>query len=171
MLSGTARMASAAAGDVAEGLDEDGEAEDPVDDGGHPGEVADVDVDEPRHPCPPGVLLEVDRGGDADREGQEHDEHGDPERPPERLGDTGTGRVRAEVAGEEVPEARGQHVPAAGDDVDQEHDQGEQGQAQGGQEGELEGGPPGVDPPPGQPRPHDVGPAGGSRGWCGQCHQ
>ena len=51
---------------------EEGEPEDPVDDRGDRGEVLDVDLDEPVPPAlPVGVLLEVDRGRDPDRDDEQ----------------------------------------------------------------------------------------------------
>jgi hypothetical protein len=65
-------------GQVLERHHEDGEAEEAVDDGRHAGEVADVHRDEPGERGVPGILLEVDRGPDAEREG--HDRHDDHQR-------------------------------------------------------------------------------------------
>ena len=56
-------------------LEEDREAEQAEDDRGHRGEVVDVDLDQVGEPVLRRELLEVDRGGDADREAdQEADE-------------------------------------------------------------------------------------------------
>ena len=54
-----------------EGLHEDRQAEEAVDDRGHAGQVADVDADQAGEPAVLGVLLDVDRGGDAQGEGDD----------------------------------------------------------------------------------------------------
>ena len=137
-LSGTARMASAevmitigstrmarvmpgrhdacrAAGDAAERLHEDGEAEDAVDHRRHAGQVADVDVDEPGEPAlggrtPRGRSRRRSRAGRRARRRRRRS----------RTCPAGPGRRRrrsacdAQRAGEEVAQPVGQHVRAAG---------------------------------------------------------
>ena len=77
-----------------EQLHEDGEPQDPVDDGGHTGEVADVRVDESGEPRVAGVLPHVDRGPDAERHREEHDEEHQIERADEPLLDARVRRKR-----------------------------------------------------------------------------
>src|SRR5215211_7776193 len=64
--------------------------EDPVDDRGHGGEVLDVDLDQPVPPLRPvGVLLEVDRGRDAERHDDRRADDHQPQGPPDRRLDAG----------------------------------------------------------------------------------
>ena len=81
---------------------EEGQAEDPVDDRRDRGQVLDVHLDRAVVPAlTVGVLLEVDRGGHADR----HDEHRDhshqPDRAQQRRPDAGVGGHRRGVVGDE----------------------------------------------------------------------
>ena len=75
-------------------LDEDRQAEQPVDDRRHPGQVAHGGVDQPRRRVVGCVLLEVDGGGDPDRERQHGDDGGDDHRPDD--GGRYPGRLRTE---------------------------------------------------------------------------
>ena len=81
---------------------EEGEAEDPVDDRRHRGQVLDVHLDRAVVPAlAVGVLLEVDRRGHAHR----HDEHRDhahqPDRAQQRRADAGVRGHRGGVVGDE----------------------------------------------------------------------
>ena len=72
---------------------EEGEAEDPVDDRGHRGEVLDVHLDDAVAPAGRvRVLLEVDGGGDADRDDEERAHAHQPDRAPEAPPGCRTGR-------------------------------------------------------------------------------
>ncbi len=75
-----------------DGLDEDGESEDPVDDRRHSGQIADVHIDEAGQAVVAGVLLDVDGGCYSQREGQHGDESSDHERSLDGLPHPGLGR-------------------------------------------------------------------------------
>ena len=83
------------------------EAEDSVDDRGHRGEVLDVDLDQPVPPARlVGVLLEVDRGADADRDDEEDHAGDQHQRADDRRAEAGVlgverrGRVGEELGAE-----------------------------------------------------------------------
>src|SRR5215218_3306041 len=100
-------------------MDNEGEAEDPVDHRRHGREVLDVDLDHAVEPLlAVGVLLEVHGGGDAQRHHEHSADHHQVERPDERRLDAGALRddPRRE-AGEEVP---GQPRQAVARDVEED---------------------------------------------------
>src|SRR5690554_7434633 len=74
-------------------VDEDPEPEDPVDDGGHPGQVADRDAYQPGEAPLVGYLVEVDAGQHAEgghhHRHQQHHQHGTEDRRPDAAGAVG----------------------------------------------------------------------------------
>src|SRR5215204_211776 len=88
-----AREHALAAGYGPQVVHEQGEAQEPVDDRGDPGQVGDVDLDDPRQPVVGGVLLQVDGGTDTHRNRQERYEQQQEQRPEQ-------GRVDTRVLGE-----------------------------------------------------------------------
>ena len=93
---------------------------------GAAGEVADVHVDQAGEPAVGGVLLEVDRRCDADREGEHDHEDPDPEGATEALEHPGLVRSGASGVGEEVAESRSQDRRTIGDHVVDQHTEHEQ---------------------------------------------
>ena len=83
-------------------VDEDRQAEQTVDDRGHGGEVVDVDLDEVGQPVLRRELLEIDRGGDADRQRQHEDDQHHVERAESGDADAGSFRTAGGAEGEEA---------------------------------------------------------------------
>ena len=117
-------------GDMAQRVHEDGEAQQPVNDGGHTGQVPDVRVDEPCHARVPSVLLDVDGGADADGQGHDGDDRHQQEGADQRLGDArvrGDGRVpvgeEAHAAVHERRHARDRRAPQHQDQDDHRYDE------------------------------------------------
>ena len=104
--------------------DEDRQAQQAVDDRRHARQVADVDLDEAREPRVARVLLEVDRGRQAEREGDEGHDHGQDRRPDDALPDAGLGRVGRQRRWSGSPRPRSAKTGIALlEDVDHEDEQ------------------------------------------------
>ena len=102
---------------------EDRQPQDPVDDRGNAGEVADVRLEQAVHPAIGRVLVEVDGRRDPHREGDDADDDPDHQRADQGGQDAGVRRSSRRATGDELPVEPGQ---AANEDIDQQHDQGEE---------------------------------------------
>ena len=118
--------------------DEDRQAQQAVDDRRDAGEVADVDLDEPGEPGVGGVLLEVDRRRQAEREGEERDDRGQDGRADEALDDAGLGGVGRQGRGEEVEAAVREDRDRAAQDIRDEDEQDREREQQAAEEQDLE---------------------------------
>ena len=103
--------------------DEDGQPQDPVDDRWNAGEVADVRLERAVHPAVGRVLVEVDGRRDPHREGDDADDDPDHQRADQGGQDAGVRWSSRRATGDELPVEPGQ---AACEDIDQQHDQGEE---------------------------------------------
>jgi len=114
------------------------QAEDAVDHRRHTRQVADVEPDERVEPAGLGVLLEVDAGGNAHREGEQHHEHRDHQRAPDALADAGLVGAGVQVVGEEPGASLLEDGDRLRDDVPHQHRQHEQCAEQAQEERESE---------------------------------
>ena len=83
-------------------VDEHGQAEQAEDDRGHGGQVVDVDLDQVGPAVLRRELLQIDRGGDAERHGQQQHGHHHEERADQRDADAGRLRLARVAVGEQA---------------------------------------------------------------------
>ncbi len=126
----------------AKDFDEEGQAEQPEDHRGHPGEVVHRHADGPDERALPGILHQVDRGTDPQRKGEEKRPRSKTERSYQCGKDSALGHRPAGEGGEELP---GDRSGPAGEDEGQDRPQSGQ-HSHHGQRKEREGHPLGRPP-------------------------